>query len=241
MTPASPPAFCGHGLHLPPLADMLEVALVQNAQLHQVIMHSLMLRALPPSKLAPSLGPQAAPLHPTLQVGSSGTDRKAIRPWGETFQIKTRSPGWLSFWKFVHLEPGPPIPSLPPAHHGPPLLPIVGSDPTLSQGPGGGKGVARSGLWSLLKQAGVCCVEDPQWAHPVVPRAERQKRPSVHHHHHYAPPAALQAVPAPGSPGAYSMWPSVVSATTLPPATGFLPAVRHVTGPFGVAPGGVLP
>ncbi|KAI5182215.1 hypothetical protein MUG91_G35n61 [Manis pentadactyla] len=47
--------------------DVVELMLLQNAQLHQVIMHSLMLRALPPSKLAPSPGPQAAPLHPTLQ------------------------------------------------------------------------------------------------------------------------------------------------------------------------------
>nr|XP_017496013.2 uncharacterized protein C21orf58 homolog isoform X1 [Manis javanica]XP_017496014.2 uncharacterized protein C21orf58 homolog isoform X1 [Manis javanica]XP_017496015.2 uncharacterized protein C21orf58 homolog isoform X1 [Manis javanica]XP_017496017.2 uncharacterized protein C21orf58 homolog isoform X1 [Manis javanica]XP_017496018.2 uncharacterized protein C21orf58 homolog isoform X1 [Manis javanica] len=129
--------------------DVVELMLVQNAQLHQVIMHSLMLRALPPSKLAPSPGPQAAPLHPTLQ--------------------------------------------------------------------------------------------DPQWANPAVLRAERQKPPSVHHHHHYAPPAPLQAVPAPGPSGAYSMWPSMVSATTIPPATSFLPAVRHVPGPSGMAPGGVMP
>lgn len=275
MTPASPPALCGRGMHLPLLADVVELMLVQNAQLHQVIMHSLMLRALPPSKLAPSPGPQAAPLHPTLQVGSSGTDTKAIRPWRATSKSKSEALGGFSsgnvhtcvtekhipgsrfvIWpRTCKSSPAPPEeewrcavqgprssslsqmssagawPSYPlhaPCHHCPLLLPI-----TLSWGPGGGKGEARSGLWSLLKQAGVCCVEDPQWANPAVLRAERQKPPSVHHHHHYAPPAPLQAVPAPGPSGAYSMWPSMVSATTLPPATSFLPAVRHVPGPSG--------
>lgn len=78
-----------------------------------------------------------------------------------------------------------------------------------------------------LKCAAVCA-EDPQPAHPAVQRAERQKPPSVHHHHHYAPPAPL---PAPASPAPYPLWPPVVSATALPPASSFLPTVRHVSGP----------
>lgn len=44
--------------------------LMQNAQLHQILMHSLMLRALPSSVFLPPGASQAAPLHPGLQVGS---------------------------------------------------------------------------------------------------------------------------------------------------------------------------
>ncbi|KAM5277891.1 uncharacterized protein C21orf58 homolog isoform 2-T2 [Hipposideros larvatus] len=134
--------------------DMVEMMLLQMAQMHQVIMQNVMLQALPPSALVPSGGPQATARHPTLQ--------------------------------------------------------------------------------------------DPQRARPAVLRAERQKPPSVHHHHHYAPPAPLQTVPAPGSPAPYSMWPPVVSATALPPASSFLPTVCHVAGPPAaalstVASDGVLP
>ncbi|XP_074177023.1 uncharacterized protein C21orf58 homolog [Rhinolophus sinicus] len=41
--------------------DMVEMLLLQAAQMHQVIMQSLMLQALPPSALAPSRGPPAVP------------------------------------------------------------------------------------------------------------------------------------------------------------------------------------
>ncbi|XP_053773874.1 uncharacterized protein C21orf58 homolog isoform X4 [Desmodus rotundus] len=44
--------------------DMVEMMLLQNAQMYQVIMQNLMLQALPP---AASVGPQATPLHPTPQ------------------------------------------------------------------------------------------------------------------------------------------------------------------------------
>ncbi|XP_032721070.1 uncharacterized protein C21orf58 homolog [Lontra canadensis] len=109
--------------------DMVEMMLMQNAQMHQVLMQNLMLQALP-SAFLPSRGPLAAPPHPTPQ---------------------------------------------------------------------------------------------------------RQKLPSVHHHHHYAPPAPLQAIPAPGSLAGYSTWPTVVSATTLPPASSFLPALHHLAGPASAA------
>nr|XP_019572616.1 PREDICTED: uncharacterized protein C21orf58 homolog [Rhinolophus sinicus] len=48
-------------LTAPPLSDMVEMLLLQAAQMHQVIMQSLMLQALPPSALAPSRGPPAVP------------------------------------------------------------------------------------------------------------------------------------------------------------------------------------
>lgn len=56
----------------PLLPDMVEMMLMQNAQLHQILMHSLMLRALPSSVFSPLGASQAAPLHPGLQVGSVG-------------------------------------------------------------------------------------------------------------------------------------------------------------------------
>ncbi|XP_027441196.1 uncharacterized protein C21orf58 homolog [Zalophus californianus] len=110
--------------------DMVEMMLMQNAQMHQTIMQNLMLKALPSSAFLPSGGSQAAPLYAT---------------------------------------------------------------------------------------------------------AQRQKRPSVHHHHHYAPPSPLQAIPAPGSLAGYCTWPTVVSATALPPASSFLPALHHLAGPSSAA------
>ncbi|XP_045858452.1 uncharacterized protein C21orf58 homolog isoform X3 [Meles meles] len=115
--------------------DMVEMMLMQNAQMHQVLMQNLMLQALPAAFL-PSRGPQAAPPHPTPQ---------------------------------------------------------------------------------------------------------RQRPPPVHHHHHYAPPAPLQAVPAPGPLAGYSTWPSVVSATALPPACSFLPAGPSSAALSPVASDGVQP
>lgn len=43
---------------------------MQNAQMHQIIMQNLMLKALP------SGGSQATPLHPTPQVGWAGDGRQ---------------------------------------------------------------------------------------------------------------------------------------------------------------------
>ncbi|XP_053513565.1 uncharacterized protein C21orf58 homolog [Artibeus jamaicensis] len=47
--------------------DMVEMMLLQNAQMHQVIMQNLMLQALPPAAPVSSRGPQATLQHPTLQ------------------------------------------------------------------------------------------------------------------------------------------------------------------------------
>ncbi|XP_045632923.1 uncharacterized protein C21orf58 homolog [Ursus americanus] len=47
--------------------DVVEMMLVQNAQVYQILTHNLMLRALPASAFLPSGGSQAAPLHPTTQ------------------------------------------------------------------------------------------------------------------------------------------------------------------------------
>ncbi|XP_037685874.1 uncharacterized protein C21orf58 homolog isoform X4 [Choloepus didactylus] len=46
--------------------DMVEMMLMQNAQMHQVILQNMMLRALPTAVL-PGPGPPASSLHPSLQ------------------------------------------------------------------------------------------------------------------------------------------------------------------------------
>uniref|UniRef100_A0A286XLT8 DUF4587 domain-containing protein n=1 Tax=Cavia porcellus TaxID=10141 RepID=A0A286XLT8_CAVPO len=72
---------------------------------------------------------------------------------------------------------------------------------------------------------------DPRGTRPAVLRAERQKPPAVHHHHHYVPSAQLQPGSMPGSQLSSTVWPSVVAATSLPPATSFLPTMCHVASP----------
>lgn len=69
--------------------------LLQNAQMHQVIMQNLMLQAVPPTAPVSSRGPQATPLQPTRQVGSAWSRHQAK----EATQINTRGPGQLLFWK----------------------------------------------------------------------------------------------------------------------------------------------
>ncbi|XP_007946898.1 uncharacterized protein C21orf58 homolog [Orycteropus afer afer] len=124
--------------------DMVEMMLMQNAQMHQIIMQNMMLKALPPTALA-APGPRVTTLHSTPQ------------------------------------------------------------DP------------------------------QQQWAHPILLRAEKQRLASVHHHHHYAPPGPLQPISAPGTPVGYPMWPSMLTATELPQAASFQPAVHRVAGPVTTA------
>ncbi|XP_037685853.1 uncharacterized protein C21orf58 homolog isoform X1 [Choloepus didactylus] len=58
--------------------DMVEMMLMQNAQMHQVILQNMMLRALPTAVL-PGPGPPASSLHPSLQEGGG---RKGGRACG---------------------------------------------------------------------------------------------------------------------------------------------------------------
>ncbi|XP_069423650.1 uncharacterized protein C21orf58 homolog isoform X4 [Ovis canadensis] len=99
----------------------------------------------------------------------------------------------------------------------------------------------------LLMQALMLRALPPPALAPTPLHLTPQRPPSVRHHHRYAPPALLPAMPAPGSPLGYSVWPLVVSATALPPAASFLPStVQHMTGPSAaalstLASSGVLP
>ncbi|XP_069850972.1 uncharacterized protein C21orf58-like isoform X2 [Dipodomys merriami] len=70
--------------------------------------------------------------------------------------------------------------------------------------------------------------QDPRWASPVVPRAERPPAP-VHHHHHYAP------VAPPRAPAGYPTW-----TPGLPDAAALLPAVNHGPAVLGGRPAGSL-
>ncbi|XP_013361201.1 PREDICTED: uncharacterized protein C21orf58 homolog isoform X2 [Chinchilla lanigera] len=92
--------------------------------------------------------------------------------------------------------------------------------------------LAPTGLHSAL--------QDPRGTRPVALRAERQKPPAVHHHHHYAPSTSLQPGSVPGASLSYSMWPPVVAATALPPATSFLPTMCHVASPTTLPAGSTL-
>lgn len=57
-------------------SDMVEMMLMQSAQVHQILMQQLMLRALPPPALAP------APLHLTRQVGRGDPSDQDRGPGG---------------------------------------------------------------------------------------------------------------------------------------------------------------
>ncbi|XP_037685859.1 uncharacterized protein C21orf58 homolog isoform X2 [Choloepus didactylus] len=60
--------------------DMVEMMLMQNAQMHQVILQNMMLRALPTAVL-PGPGPPASSLHPSLQ-GPAGRRPPRTAPGG---------------------------------------------------------------------------------------------------------------------------------------------------------------
>ncbi|KAM9697301.1 uncharacterized protein C21orf58 homolog [Dama dama] len=84
----------------------------------------------------------------------------------------------------------------------------------------------------VLMQALMLRALPPPALAPTPPHLTPQKPPSVRHHHRCAPPALLRAMPAPGSPLGYSVWPLLVSAAALPPAASFLPGTaQHMTGP----------
>ncbi|XP_015999045.2 uncharacterized protein C21orf58 homolog [Rousettus aegyptiacus] len=79
--------------------DMVEMLLLQNAQMHQVVMQSLMLQALPPPVLVPPRGLQAAPLHPALQ------DLPRARPAGP--RAERQKPPHVHHHHHHHAPPAP--------------------------------------------------------------------------------------------------------------------------------------
>ncbi|XP_035024757.2 uncharacterized protein C21orf58 [Hippoglossus stenolepis] len=54
--------------------DMVELMLMQNAQMHQIIMHNILLKAMPPMALSPTRGPDICATH----VGQDSYQRNPI-------------------------------------------------------------------------------------------------------------------------------------------------------------------
>ncbi|KAM9004939.1 uncharacterized protein C21orf58 homolog isoform X2 [Sarcophilus harrisii] len=81
----------------------------------------------------------------------------------------------------------------------------------------------------------------PPWLRPAqqepqcLLRAEKPRTSSVHHHHHYGPPG-LPALPAPGPPVGYPLWPSLLPAPAVTQAPGPQPVIRHMMGPTTTVP-----
>ncbi|XP_072274568.1 uncharacterized protein C21orf58 homolog isoform X2 [Pyxicephalus adspersus] len=124
--------------------DMVEMMLMQNAQMHQIIMQNMMLKALPPMALS--------------------------QPGGNV----------------------PPSPSQPQ--------------------------------------------QDPNYASPVVLRADKVRPTSVHHHHHYTPPGLPAAPPTLQPTVGYPMWPQMMPSNSMGHMNGIPHAVHHVTGPTTTLP-----
>ncbi|XP_075790263.1 uncharacterized protein C21orf58 homolog isoform X2 [Pelodiscus sinensis] len=120
--------------------DMVEMMLMQNAQMHQIVMQNMMLKALPPMAFS--------------------------QPTGT----------------------------------GPPLLQYT---------------------------------QQPQFAAPVMVKAEKP-RPSAVHHHHYYPLPGLQALPSQLPIAGCSAWPPVMPSSLGGEPGGFPSAVHHTTGPTSI-------
>ncbi|XP_071373526.1 uncharacterized protein C21orf58 homolog [Centroberyx affinis] len=101
--------------------DMVELMLMQNAQMHQIIMHNMMLKAIPPMALSPPGGPSHSATH-TAYLGQDGYQGNPIvvRP-----DVKPRG---SAVHHHHHYGPTPAAPQLPPIGY-PPWLPMVSSVP----------------------------------------------------------------------------------------------------------------
>ncbi|XP_030436844.1 uncharacterized protein C21orf58 homolog isoform X1 [Gopherus evgoodei] len=77
--------------------------------------------------------------------------------------------------------------------------------------------------------------QDPQFAAPVVVKAEKPRPSTVHHHHHYPSPG-VQAILSQLPPAGYSMWPPVMPSSLMGQTGGFPATVHHMTGPASTFP-----
>ncbi|XP_044023200.1 uncharacterized protein C21orf58 isoform X2 [Siniperca chuatsi] len=101
--------------------DMVELMLMQNAQMHQIIMHNMMLKAMPPMALSPPGGPSQCTPHTTYleQDSYQGNPifvRSDVKPRGSAIH------------HHHHYGPSLAAPQLPPISH-PTWLPGVSSVP----------------------------------------------------------------------------------------------------------------
>ncbi|KAM4625285.1 uncharacterized protein C21orf58 homolog [Polymixia lowei] len=94
--------------------DMVELMLMQNAQMHQIIMHNMMLKAIPPMALSPP-GGHSAHLGQDSCQGNPIVVRSDVKPKGG------------SVHHHHHYSPTPATPQLPPIGYPlwPPLVSMV--------------------------------------------------------------------------------------------------------------------
>nr|XP_046269212.1 uncharacterized protein C21orf58 [Scatophagus argus] len=105
--------------------DMVELMLMQNAQMHQIIMHNMMLKAMPPMSLSQP-GSSSHCAHPNTYQDSFQGNTIFLRP-----DIKPRG---SAVHHHHHYDPNPAASQLPPISH-PAWIPGV---PSVSAGQAGG-------------------------------------------------------------------------------------------------------
>ncbi|XP_062253841.1 uncharacterized protein C21orf58 [Platichthys flesus] len=120
--------------------DMVELMLMQNAQMHQIIIHNMMLKAMPHMALSPTRGPDICAIHsgqPDVRPrGSAVHHHHHYGPHPAATQVpRIRYPPWLS----SGIPEGQAGGHLPPLHHAtapiplPPVNATTGSGPELHQ------------------------------------------------------------------------------------------------------------
>ncbi|XP_028251814.1 uncharacterized protein C21orf58 homolog [Parambassis ranga] len=110
--------------------DMVELMLMQNAQMHQIIMHNMMLKAMPSMALAPLGGPGHYPQHTTYhgQVHTNSATLGGVihhhHHYGPTPAAPQLPPISYTSWPpAVSSVPAGPLPSLHHVTAGPVTLP----------------------------------------------------------------------------------------------------------------------
>ncbi|XP_067469668.1 uncharacterized protein C21orf58 [Thunnus thynnus] len=98
--------------------DMVELMLMQNAQMHQIIMHNMMLKAMPPMALSP-------PNHSATQAAYLGQDGYQGAPIFVRPDVKPRG---SAVHHHHHYGPTPAAPQLPPISY-PIWQPVVSPVP----------------------------------------------------------------------------------------------------------------
>ncbi|XP_006636780.3 uncharacterized protein C21orf58 homolog [Lepisosteus oculatus] len=115
--------------------DMVELMLMQNAQMHQIIMHNMMLKAIPPMAFSPTGGGRHPGPAPNQQFSQPNQDSYL----GSPIILKSEKPRGSSVHHHHHYTPPPlqfpPFPGQLPPVSFPMWPPMVASN---SMGQGGG-------------------------------------------------------------------------------------------------------
>ncbi|XP_034431291.1 uncharacterized protein C21orf58 isoform X2 [Hippoglossus hippoglossus] len=116
--------------------DMVELMLMQNAQMHQIIMHNILLKAMPPMALSPTRGPDICATHvgqPDVRTrGGAVHHHHHYGPHPAATQLPPISyPPWLSSGVPAGQAGG----HLPPLHHATAPIPLPPVNVTPGSGP----------------------------------------------------------------------------------------------------------